>query len=223
MSEPTTPLASDEMDASYDVVVVGGGGSGLSAAVQAARNGLSVALIEKMPVLGGCSAFAEGHAAFGSDEQAKRGINVTQAGRIRRAAGLLALAGRPGRGLPLRRQRRQDRRDPARHGHRVRGGQGGRRRRAERDLHLAHPRGADRPRDRGPRGSRPPARRRHLPLHRGRADRDGRRAVSRASSRRTRTANRSGSAPRPWSWAPAGSPATPRCSPTTRGTPPPAR
>ncbi len=78
MSEPTTPLASDEMDASYDVVVVGGGGSGLSAAVQAARNGLSVALIEKMPVLGGCSAFAEGHAAFGSDEQAKRGINVTK-------------------------------------------------------------------------------------------------------------------------------------------------
>lgn len=78
MSEPTTPLAADEMDARYDVVVVGGGGSGLSAAVQAAGNGLSVALIEKMPVLGGCSAFAEGHAAFGSDEQAKRGIDVTK-------------------------------------------------------------------------------------------------------------------------------------------------
>lgn len=84
MSELSAPLASDEaaapeeMDARYDVVVVGGGGSGLSAAVQAARNGLSVALIEKMPMLGGCSAFAEGHAAFGSDEQAKRGIDVTK-------------------------------------------------------------------------------------------------------------------------------------------------
>ncbi len=78
MSDLTASLVPDALDASYDVVVVGGGGSGLSAAVQAARNGLSVALIEKMPILGGCSAFAEGHAAFGSDEQAKRGINVTK-------------------------------------------------------------------------------------------------------------------------------------------------
>ena len=78
MSEHIDSPFAEELDGSYDVVVVGGGGSGLSSAVQAARNGLRVALIEKMPNLGGCSAFAEGHAAFGSDEQAKRGINVTK-------------------------------------------------------------------------------------------------------------------------------------------------
>ncbi len=38
---------------SYDLVVVGGGIAGISAAVQAARQGLSVALIQNRPVLGG--------------------------------------------------------------------------------------------------------------------------------------------------------------------------
>jgi len=46
--------------------------------VQAAKNGLTCAVIEKQPQLGGSSAFAEGHAAFESDEQRKRGINVTK-------------------------------------------------------------------------------------------------------------------------------------------------
>lgn len=68
----------EEFDATYDVVVVGGGAAGLSAAVQAAKNGLTCALIEKEPQLGGSSAFAEGHAAFESDEQEKRGITVTK-------------------------------------------------------------------------------------------------------------------------------------------------
>jgi fumarate reductase flavoprotein subunit len=66
----------DRFDAEYDVVVVGGGISGLSAALQAAKDGLSCALLEKESQTGGSSAFAEGHAAFESDEQEKRGIHV---------------------------------------------------------------------------------------------------------------------------------------------------
>ncbi|MBU4335649.1 MAG: FAD-dependent oxidoreductase, partial [Actinobacteria bacterium] len=69
---------SEKFDVEYDLVVVGGGGSGLSCAVQAAQNGLTVAVLEKMPQLGGSSAFAEGHAAFESDEQIKRGIDVSK-------------------------------------------------------------------------------------------------------------------------------------------------
>ncbi len=66
----------DRFDGEYDVVVIGGGISGLSAALQAAQDGLTCALIEKEPRTGGSSAFAEGHAAFESDEQKKRGIHV---------------------------------------------------------------------------------------------------------------------------------------------------
>ncbi|MDR1187371.1 MAG: FAD-dependent oxidoreductase [Bifidobacteriaceae bacterium] len=67
-----------EFDTSYDVIVIGGGASGLSCAVQAAKDGLTCALLEKEAQTGGSSAFAEGHAAFESDEQAKRGITVTK-------------------------------------------------------------------------------------------------------------------------------------------------
>ena len=39
-----------------DVVVVGGGPAGISAAVSAARNGASVTLLERYPYLGGLAA-----------------------------------------------------------------------------------------------------------------------------------------------------------------------
>jgi len=68
----------ETFDAQYDVVVIGGGGSGLSAAVQAAKDGLTCAVLEKEARTGGSSSFAEGHAAFESDEQEKRGIKVTK-------------------------------------------------------------------------------------------------------------------------------------------------
>jgi len=68
----------EQFDAEYDVVVIGGGGSGLSAAVQAAKDGLTCAVLEKEAQTGGSSSFAEGHAAFESDEQEKRGITVTK-------------------------------------------------------------------------------------------------------------------------------------------------
>ena len=66
----------ERFDAEYDVVVIGGGISGLSAALQAAKDGLTCALLEKEDKTGGSSAFAEGHAAFESDEPIKRGIKV---------------------------------------------------------------------------------------------------------------------------------------------------
>lgn len=67
-----------DFDATYDVVVVGSGASGMSCAVQAAKNGLTCAIIEKQDAIGGSSSFAEGHAAFESDEQIKRGIDVSK-------------------------------------------------------------------------------------------------------------------------------------------------
>jgi len=44
---------SNQNDEIFDVVVVGGGGSGLAAAIEAARFGRSVVLLEKNPALGG--------------------------------------------------------------------------------------------------------------------------------------------------------------------------
>lgn len=43
----------EDIDATYDVVIVGGGGAGLTASITAAQNGAKVILIEKAGVLGG--------------------------------------------------------------------------------------------------------------------------------------------------------------------------
>ncbi len=60
-------------DVEYDLVVVGGGASGKSAALIAAREGKRVVVLEKMPETGGLSMYAEGTAAFESVIQKELG------------------------------------------------------------------------------------------------------------------------------------------------------
>lgn len=61
---PVTPaeVASEHatFDATYDVIVVGAGGAGLSAAVQAASEGLSVLICEKAGIAGGTTNYSGG-------------------------------------------------------------------------------------------------------------------------------------------------------------------
>lgn len=67
-------VSDQQLDAEYDLVVVGGGASGKSAALTAAQAGLRVALLEKQAETGGTSVYAEGTAAFESSEQRSRGV-----------------------------------------------------------------------------------------------------------------------------------------------------
>lgn len=73
------PRTYDVVDATYDtdLVIVGGGGSGLACAVQAALNGTSFILIEKGSELGGNASFVEGMFAIQSAMAADQGISVT--------------------------------------------------------------------------------------------------------------------------------------------------
>lgn len=65
-------MSNIEFDVSYDVVVVGGGAAGKSAALTAARGGLSVVILEKMGSAMGSAQHAEGCAGFESSEQKLR-------------------------------------------------------------------------------------------------------------------------------------------------------
>lgn len=59
----------------YDVIIVGGGGSGLAAAAKAGQLGLSVLLLERQPKLGGTTGIAVGSfTANRTSLQAQRGI-----------------------------------------------------------------------------------------------------------------------------------------------------
>jgi len=61
-----------------DVVVVGGGSTGLAAAVTAAEGGANVVLLEKNPYLGGASNFAEGLFAVESELQRAKAYGLTK-------------------------------------------------------------------------------------------------------------------------------------------------
>jgi fumarate reductase flavoprotein subunit len=64
-------------DVNTDIVVIGGGSSGLAAAISATQNGAKVVLLEKEPFLGGASSFAEGLFGVGTEEQRLAGILMT--------------------------------------------------------------------------------------------------------------------------------------------------
>ena len=60
-----------------DIVIAGGGLSGLSAALTAAENGLGTILLEKMPFVGGAGLFPEGSLGIGTRYQKENGITTT--------------------------------------------------------------------------------------------------------------------------------------------------
>jgi len=63
---------------STDVVVVGGGAAGMSAALEAAYDGAKVIVLEKNPYLGGSSNFAEGPFGVESDLQRKKSYGLSK-------------------------------------------------------------------------------------------------------------------------------------------------
>lgn len=65
----------EDVEATYDVVVVGAGGAGMTAAITAAQNGKKVMIIEKAAVAGGNSSYATGGMnAAATHYQAEQGI-----------------------------------------------------------------------------------------------------------------------------------------------------
>lgn len=76
---PSTPPASVDKTYDTDLLVVGGGGSGLACAVQAALDGTNLILVEKNNQLGGNASFVEGMFGIGSKLAEENGVSVLPA------------------------------------------------------------------------------------------------------------------------------------------------
>ena len=62
-------------ESAFDVIVIGGGGSGLAAAIEARAAGRDVLLLEKNPELGGSTAWSIGSVtASQTPHQARKGV-----------------------------------------------------------------------------------------------------------------------------------------------------
>jgi len=70
-------LHEEEQKYETDIVIAGGGLSGLSAALAAAENGVKVIVLEKMHFLGGAGLFPEGTLGIGTRFQKENGIKIT--------------------------------------------------------------------------------------------------------------------------------------------------
>lgn len=77
-AQGTTRAIPEEWDEEFDVIVIGSGFAGLSAAYEARKAGASVVVLEKMPSLGGNSAISGGGwSVAGTPLQAEQGIEDT--------------------------------------------------------------------------------------------------------------------------------------------------
>ena len=70
-------LPEEEQKYETDIVIAGGGLSGLSAALTATENGVKTIVLEKMHFLGGAGLFPEGSLGIGTRFQKENGIQIT--------------------------------------------------------------------------------------------------------------------------------------------------
>ena len=75
MKSPILSAADEKYDT--DIVIAGGGLSGLSAALTAAESGVKAIVLEKMHFLGGAGLFPEGSLGIGTRFQKENGIRTT--------------------------------------------------------------------------------------------------------------------------------------------------
>lgn len=87
--EANATTAGDDIEKTADVIVIGGGGAGLSAAVSASENGATVILIEKGAALGGNTLRAGGaYNAVDSERQASVAMDESQITELKEIAAL---------------------------------------------------------------------------------------------------------------------------------------